>query len=133
MKSLTKIKFCLTRLVMLLLCLWALSPQATADVTIWVYGTTSAPWVHTWTSGVSSRQLNEGTVTNATGTWYYATFTGVSSMTFCLQTQMNSDSDWTNQTVDLTATTGDNYYYYNGSGKKALISPNAKVKVLIVS
>ena len=30
MKSLTKFKFCLTRLVMLLLCLWALAPQATA-------------------------------------------------------------------------------------------------------
>ena len=128
MKSLTKIKFCLTRLVMLLLCLWALAPQATADVTIWVYGTTSAPWVHTWTSGVSSRQLNEGTVTNATGTWYYATFTGVSSMTFCLQTQMNSDSDWTNQTVDLTATTGDNYYYYNGSGKKGINLTDCKGK-----
>ncbi len=128
MKSLTKIKFCLTRLVLLLLCLWALAPQATADVTIWVYGTTSAPWVHTWTSGVSSRQLNEGTVTNATGTWYYATFTGVSSMTFCLQTQMNSDSDWTNQTVDLTATTGDNYYYYNGSGKKGINLTECKGK-----
>lgn len=128
MKTLAKFKFCLTRLVMLLLCLWALTPQATADVTIWVYGTTSAPWVHTWTSGVSSRQLNEGTVTNATGTWYYATFTGVSSMTFCLQTQMNSDSDWTNQTVDLTATTGDNYYYYNGSGKKGINLTECKGK-----
>lgn len=128
MKTLAKFKFCLTRLVMLLLCLWALAPQATADVTIWVYGTTSAPWVHTWTSGVSSRQLNEGTVTNATGTWYYATFTGVSSMTFCLQTQMNSDSDWTNQTVDLTATTGDNYYYYNGSGKKGINLTDCKGK-----
>lgn len=128
MKTLAKFKFCLTRLVLLLLCLWALAPQATADVTIWVYGTTSAPWVHTWTSGVSSRQLNEGTVTNATGTWYYATFTGVSSMTFCLQTQMNSDSDWTNQTVDLTATTGDNYYYYNGSGKKGINLTECKGK-----
>ncbi len=128
MKTLAKFKFCLTRLVLLLLCLWALAPQATADVTIWVYGTTSAPWVHTWTSGVSSRQLNEGTVTNATGTWYYATFTGVSSMTFCLQTQMNSDSDWTNQTVDLTATTGDNYYYYNGSGKKGINLTDCKGK-----
>lgn len=41
-------------------------------------------------------------------------------MDFCLQTQMTNSSDWTNQTVDLTASTGDNYYYYNGSGKKAI-------------
>lgn len=120
MKTLAKFKFRLTRLALLVLCLAWLAPQAHADVTIWVYGTSSAPWVHTWTSGVSSRQLNEGTVTNATGTWYYATFTGVSSIDFCLQTQMTSSSDWTNQTVDLNATTGDNYYYYNGSGKKAI-------------
>ncbi len=41
-------------------------------------------------------------------------------MDFCLQTQMNNSNDWTNQTVDLNASTGDNYYYYNGSGKKAI-------------
>ena len=120
MKTLAKFKFCLTRLVMLLICLWALAPQASADVTIWVYGTSSAPWVHTWTSGATSRQLNEGTVSNATGTWYYATFTGVSSMSFCLQTKMDDNNDWTNQTVDLTATSGDNYYYYNGIGQKGI-------------
>lgn len=120
MKTLTKFKFRLTRLALLVLCLAWLAPQAHADVTIWVYGTSSAPWVHTWTSGVSSRQLNEGTVTNATGTWYYATFTDVSSMTFCLQTKMDDNNDWTNQTVDLTATSGDNYYYYNGSGQKGI-------------
>lgn len=120
MKTLTKFKFRLTRLALLVLCLAWLAPQAHADVTIWVYGTSSAPWVHTWTSGVDSRQLNEGTVTNATGTWYYATFTGVSSIDFCLQTEMTNSNDWTNQTVDLTATTGDNYYYYNGSGQKAI-------------
>lgn len=120
MKTLAKFKFRLTRLALLVLCLAWLAPQAHADVTIWVYGTSSAPWVHTWTSGVDSRQLNEGTVTNATGTWYYATFTGVSSIDFCLQTEMTNSNDWTNQTVDLTATTGDNYYYYNGSGQKAI-------------
>lgn len=120
MKTLTKFRFRLTRLALLVLCLAWLAPQAHADVTIWVYGTSRAPWVHTWTSGVSSRQLNEGTVTNATGTWYYATFAGVSSIDFCLQTQMNNENDWTNQSVDLNATTGDNYYYYNGSGQKAI-------------
>ena len=52
MKSSAKFKFCLTRLVMLLLCLWTLAPQAKAA---W-YIMGDSPF--TWTAG-SQEQLTD--------------------------------------------------------------------------
>lgn len=103
------------RLLLAFLCLVGSFTLAKADVTIWVYGT-SSPWVKSWSGFNGSQQLTES-VTKDGNTWYYYTFTGVSSMSFAFNTADAWDGD---QGPNLTATSGDNYYYYDSSNKLAL-------------
>lgn len=115
MKTLTKFRFSLTRLVMLLLCLWALTPQATADVTIWVYGTGAAPHLQYW--GATATNVSSGAAMTSYEyqgtTWYYTVLEGVESCSIIFDT----DGHYAGQTDDITNVSGTKYYYYNGNGR----------------
>ncbi len=117
MKSLTKIKFCLTRLVMLLLCLWALAPQATADVTIWVYGTNANAVPHLEYWGETATNVSSGAAMTPYEykgtTWYYTVLEGVNSCSIIFDT----DGNYAGKTDDITNVSGTKYYYYNGNGR----------------
>lgn len=129
MKTLAKFKFCLTRLVLLLLCLWALAPQATADVTIWVQadsaphlflkngsgtctGTASGTAYSAYTSSPGVTMTNNVTTSDGKK-WYYEVFKGLSSTTIAFN---NGSTGNSNQTTDITSVSGNKYYYYGGNG-----------------
>ena len=129
MKTLTKFRFSLTRLVMLLLCLWALTPQATADVTIWVQansaphlflkngsgtctGTASGTAYSSYTSSPGATMTNYVSTSDGKK-WYYEVFNGLSSTTIAFN---NGSTGNGNQTTDITSVSGTKYYYYGGHG-----------------
>lgn len=100
--------------------------NAFADFTVWVYGNiSSAPAICSYNDGLSlgNQYLDEGTVTNSTGTWYYKTFspssTGSSSFRICTNTSWEHESC----AFTLTDPSGDYYYYYNGSNYALDLTP----------
>lgn len=131
MKTLTNFRFCLTRLVMLLLCLWALAPQATADVTIWVQansaprmyvfnpsgtcsgtvsGTTYSSYT-SWSGNNGGALMTKSVTTSDNKVWYYEVFEGLNSASIIFNNGNGS------QTSDITGVSGTKYFYYSGSNK----------------
>ena len=108
MKTLAKFKFCLTRLVLLLLCLWALAPQATAS-TMFVKGASSAPYYKV-DSG-SYAQMSTSTTVGGVE-WYYADVASGSTVTFA------TSNSGANASPAITfASSADSYFFYNnGTG-----------------
>ena len=131
MKSSAQFKFCLTRLVMLLLCLWILAPQASADVTIWVQansaprlyvfdtsgtctgtvsGTTYSSYM-SWSGNNGGALMTKSVTTSDNKVWYYEVFEGLNSASIILNNGSGS------QTSDITEVSGTKYFYYSGSNK----------------
>lgn len=108
MKTLTKFRFCLTRLVMLLICLWALAPQATSS-TMFVKGASSAPYYKV-DSGSYAQMSTSTTVGGVV--WYYADVTSGSTVTFA------TSSSGSNASPEITfSSSADSYFFYNnGTG-----------------
>ena len=108
MKTLTKFRFSLTRLVMLLICLWALAPQATSS-TMFVKGASSAPYYKV-DSGSYSQMSTSTTVGGVV--WYYADVTSGSTVTFA------TSSSGSNASPEITfSSSADSYFFYNnGTG-----------------
>ncbi len=110
----------------LLLLLCALStPPANADVTIWVTGPSSAPYVMGYdqtnvssTNSLNNTQLTDYVYKNGR-TWYYKTFQG-SSISGYISLGMSANS-WSSP--DITVAQGDNYYYYDGSNTAYYLNP----------
>lgn len=108
MKTLTKFRFSLTRLVLLLICLWALAPQATSS-TMFVKGASSAPYYKVG-SGSYSQMSTSTTVGGVV--WYYADVTSGSTVTFA------TSSSGSNASPEITfSSSADSYFFYNnGTG-----------------
>lgn len=93
--------------------------SAHADITIYAYGTSSAPYIQLWNadadvSSYSGKALSAtGTTATSSYQWYSVTLSGVNSTSMALTTS----SGWNNQTSDITGlTTGTYYFYYEGNG-----------------
>lgn len=92
---------------------------AHADITIYIYGTSSAPHIQLWNadadiSSYTGQALPE-TGIYATGVlqWYSVTLSGVTSTNMAFTTT----SAWDNQTSNITGVaSGTHYYYYEGNG-----------------
>lgn len=111
--------FRLTRQFFVLLFLSMIWTTAQADVTIYVYGTSTAPHIQCWGSdgdanSQSGRALSEtGTLATGSLQWYTITLTGTTSANIAFTT----NNEWENQTSDINGvTSGTHYYYYNGNG-----------------
>ena len=114
MKSLTFFRHYCVRFLMFLLCLAWLAPQAHADVTVWVYGSTS-PHLQYWNAtatNVSSGEVMTSYEYQGT-TWYYTVLKGVNSCNIAF----DNNGNWDGQTDDITGVSGTKYYYYNGDGR----------------
>lgn len=131
MKTLTKFKFCLTRLALLVLCLAWLAPQAHADVTVWVQAN-SAPRMYvfnpsgtcsgtvsgtayssytSWSGNNGGALMTKSVTTSDNKVWYYEVFEGLNSASIIFNNGNGS------QTSDITGVSGTKYFYYSGSNK----------------
>lgn len=108
------------RPLMAMLCIALSALVVHADFTVWVYGPSTAPYLQQWGSSYTDSQINEGTVINTTGTWYYKTFSGSGSINFRFTT-----GNWANETYGFyyDNPSGDYYFYYDGSGFAIDLTP----------